>query len=42
MVDAKTQYSQVEQTTLALKIVTQKLHPYFQAHQVTVLTNQPL
>ncbi|KAL6342094.1 hypothetical protein AAG906_038574 [Vitis piasezkii] len=32
MVDAKTRYSKIEQTFLALK----------NAHQVTVLTNQPL
>ena len=28
--------------TLDLKSVAQKLRPYFQAHQVTVLMNQPL
>ncbi|KAL6335970.1 hypothetical protein AAG906_003595 [Vitis piasezkii] len=33
MVDAKTRYSKMEQTTLALKSVVQKLCPYFQAHQ---------
>lgn len=42
MVDAKMRYSQVEQIALALKIVAQKLCPYFQTHQVTALTNQPL
>ena len=42
MVDAETRYSKMEHTTLALKSVAQKLRPYFQAHQVTVLTNQPL
>ena len=42
MVDTKTRYSKMEQTTLALRNVAQKLCPYFQAHQVTVLTNQPL
>lgn len=42
MVDAKTQYSKIEQTTLALRSAAQKLYPYFQAHQVTVLINQPL
>ena len=42
MVDAETRYSKMEQTTLALRSVAQKLHPYIQAHQVTVLTNQPL
>ena len=42
MVDAETRYSKMEHTTLALKSVAQKLRPYFQAHQVTMLTNQPL
>ena len=42
MVDAKTRYSKMEQTTLALKSDAQKLCPCFQAHQVTILTNQPL
>ena len=39
MVDAETRYSKMEQTTLAPKNVAQKLRPYFQAHQVTILTN---
>ena len=42
MVETETRYSKMEQTTLALRSVAQKLPPYFQAHQVTVLTNQPL
>lgn len=42
MVDAKTRYSKMEQTVLALRSVALKLNPYFQDHQVTVLTNQPL
>ena len=42
MVDAKTRYSKMEQTTLALKSVAQKLRPYFQAHQVIILMKQPL
>lgn len=42
MVDAETCYSQVEQTALALRIVTRKFCPYFQAYQVTILTNQSL
>ena len=40
--DVEARYSQVEQTTLALRIATKKLHPCFQAHQVTILTNQLL
>ena len=42
MVDAETRHSKMEQTTLALKSAAQKLRSYFQAHQVTMLTNQPL
>ncbi|XP_034684129.1 uncharacterized protein LOC117913290 [Vitis riparia] len=32
----------MEQTALALRTAAQKLRPYFQAHPITVLTNQPL
>ena len=32
----------MEQTVLALCTAAQKLRPYFQAHPITVLTNQPL
>lgn len=32
----------MEQTTLALRTTAQKLRPYFQAHPITVLTNQLL
>ena len=32
----------MEQTALALRSATQKLHPYFQAYLVVVLTDQPL
>lgn len=42
MVDAETRYLKMEQTALALRCVAQKLCPYFQAHQIIVLTNQPL
>ena len=42
MVNAETRYSKVEQTVLALRSVAQKLRPYFQAHPVIILTNQPL
>ena len=42
MADAKTRYSNMEQMTLVLRSVAQKLHPYFQAHPIVVLTNQPL
>ena len=42
MVDVETWYSQLEHIALALKSVTRKLLSYFQAHQVTILTNQLL
>ena len=42
LADAETRYSRMEQTDLALRTATQKLRPYFQAHPITVLTNQPL
>ena len=39
MVHAETRYSKMEQTVLVLRSVARKLHPYFQAHQIIVLTN---
>ena len=42
MVNVETRYSKMEWMTLALKYAAQKLRPYFQAHQMTVLPNQPL
>nr|CAN78538.1 hypothetical protein VITISV_025503 [Vitis vinifera] len=42
MVDAKTRYFKMEQTTLVLKNAAQKLRPYFQAYQMIVLTNESL
>ena len=42
LADAETRYSRMEQTALALRTAAQKLRPYFQAHPITVLTNQPL
>ena len=39
LIDTETRYSRMEQTTLVLNNATQKLRLYFQAHQVTVLTN---
>ena len=40
--EAKTQYTLLEQATLALRVAAKKLHPYFQAHSIIVLTNPPL
>ena len=42
MVDAETRYLKMEQTVLDLQSAAQKLRPYFQAHLVVVLTDQPL
>ena len=42
MADAETRYSKVEQIALALRSATQKLRPYFQAHPIIILTDQPL
>ena len=35
-------YPQIEKLAFALVIVARKLKPYFQAHTIIVLTNQPL
>ncbi|KAL6332056.1 hypothetical protein AAG906_020735 [Vitis piasezkii] len=42
LTDVETRYSKMEQTTLTLRSASQKLHTYFQAHSVVVLTDQPL
>ena len=42
MADAETRYSKIEQIALALRNAAQKLRPYFQAHSIVILTNQPL
>ena len=41
-VDADTRYNHLEQATLALRVATKKLRPYFQAHPIVVLTDFPL
>ena len=40
--EAETRYTRLEQVALALKVAAKKLHPYFQAHLITLLTNLPL
>ena len=40
--EAKARYTHLEQVALALRVVTKKLCPYFQAHLIIVLTNLPL
>ena len=42
LADVETRYSKVELTALALRSAAQKLRPYFQAHPVVILTDQPL
>nr|CAN79683.1 hypothetical protein VITISV_011289 [Vitis vinifera] len=42
LADVETRYSKMELTALALQSAAQKLRPYFQAHPVIVLTDQPL
>ncbi|XP_038971178.1 uncharacterized protein LOC120104328 [Phoenix dactylifera] len=40
--DAEIRYSKLKKTILALIISTQRLRPYFQAHTVAILTDQPM
>ncbi|XP_034673387.1 uncharacterized protein LOC117904737 [Vitis riparia] len=42
LADVETRYSKMELTVLAFRSAAQKLRPYFQAHPVVVLTDQPL
>nr|CAN76096.1 hypothetical protein VITISV_005210 [Vitis vinifera] len=42
LTDVETRYSKMELTVLALRSAAQKLRPYFQAHPVIILTDQPL
>ena len=39
---AKKRYPQMEKLAFALVTATRKLKPYFQAHTIIVLTDQPL
>ena len=39
LTDTETRYTHLEQAALALRTAAQKLHPYFQAHPVVVLTD---
>ena len=39
---AETRYSRAEEMIFALVVSAQRLCPYFQAHAIVVLTNQPL
>ncbi|CAL9005539.1 unnamed protein product, partial [Prunus brigantina] len=40
--DAEQRYPQLEQLAYALILSARRLRPYFQAHSINVLTNQPL
>ena len=40
--EVETRYTHLEQTVLALHVVSKKLRHYFQAHPIIVLTNLPL
>ena len=42
LTDVETRYTHLEQAALALRTASQKLHPYFQAHPVVVLTDLSL
>ncbi|XP_030479564.2 uncharacterized protein LOC115696818 [Cannabis sativa] len=42
LLDAETCYPQMEKLAFALVITSRKLRPYFQAHNIEVLTNYPL
>ena len=42
LADVETRYSHLEQQALALRVATNKLCPYFQAHPIVVLTDLPL
>ena len=42
LVDAETRYSQMEKLAYYLVTASKKLRPYFQAHQIEVLTQYPL
>ena len=40
--DAETRYPLIEKWALALVTATRKFRPYFQAHLIVVMTDQPL
>ncbi|XP_056857801.1 uncharacterized protein LOC130507113 [Raphanus sativus] len=42
LLDAETRYSHLEKLTLALVNAARKLRPYFQAHQIVVVTSFPI
>ena len=42
LIGPEVQYSPIEKLTLALMKTVRKLRPYFQAHTIKVITDQPL
>ena len=41
LADVETRYNHLKQATLALRVATKKLRPYFQAHPIIMLTDLP-
>ena len=39
---AKASYPRMEKIAFALLVASRKLHPYFQAHHIVVMTDQPI
>ena len=39
---AKASYPRMEKIAFALLVACKKLHPYFQAHHIVVMTDQPI
>ena len=42
LLDAETRYSMIEKAAYVVIVAARKLRPYFDAHQVIVLTDLPL
>lgn len=42
LVDAETRYSHLEKLAIALVVAARKLRPYFQVHQIVVVTSFPI
>ena len=40
--EAEAKYPRIEKITFALIVASQKLHPYFQANPILVMTDQPI
>lgn len=42
LIGAETHYTRIENVALSLVTAARKLQPYFQAHQIVILIDQPL